>query len=84
VGTVRDASGAVIPDAHVVATGHTGGYVFTDIPIGNYAVSFTAKGFQEMKVEKSEIHIATAVRQHAMLQVQTAFFGMRIFLSTSS
>jgi len=58
VGTVRDATGAVVPSATVTATaidtgikttvksGPDGDYVLTPLKIGRYSVSATASGFQ--------------------------------------
>ncbi|HTM89258.1 MAG TPA: TonB-dependent receptor, partial [Terriglobales bacterium] len=58
VGTVRDATGAVVPGATVIATavdtgikttaksGPDGDYVLTPLKIGRYSVSVTASGFQ--------------------------------------
>ncbi|MBV8475331.1 MAG: carboxypeptidase regulatory-like domain-containing protein, partial [Acidobacteria bacterium] len=57
-GTVRDSSGAVLPNVTVTATemntgtktsaqsGNDGNYVITPVKIGRYAVSAEASGFQ--------------------------------------
>jgi len=62
VGTVTDASGAAVPDATVVAlntatgvkhtavTNAAGEYRLNNVPIGNYDVSASAKGFAAAKV----------------------------------
>ncbi len=70
VGTVKDASGAVLPDASVtltaigtgiktnVRTGPTGNYVATPLKIGEYSISVEAAGFK------------TETRKNIVLQVQ--------------
>ena len=62
-GTVTDPSGAVIPDAHVSAVGTAtgiqlstvskgdGNYSFINVPIGEYAVTVSASGFSDLKVQ---------------------------------
>jgi hypothetical protein len=67
-GTVKDPSGAVVANAHVVVTASTlvgtkeadtsanGYYRFANLPPGNYTVTLTAKGF---KTAKRELDIAT-------------------------
>ena len=62
-GTVKDSSGAVVPNAKVVAsadalgankellTDGSGYYHFTNLPPGLYAISVTAKGFRTTKRE---------------------------------
>lgn len=64
VGTVSDASGAVVADATVLvessATGFrretktlsNGSYQLPGLPVGSYAVSFTKTGFNSVKVDQ--------------------------------
>jgi len=70
VGTVRDATGGVLPDANVVLTaigtgtktnvrtGPTGSYVATPLKIGEYAITVEVTGFK------------TQTRKNIVLQVQ--------------
>src|SRR5512141_2646658 len=60
-GTVKDASGAVVSNAHVVVKGttlvgdkslntdQTGYYRFANLPPGTYSVEVSAKGFKSVK-----------------------------------
>src|SRR5260370_1885075 len=62
-GIVKDPSGAVVPNAHVVVTGTTlvgskeadtdsvGYYRFANLPPGKYTITVTAKGFSTSKRE---------------------------------
>jgi hypothetical protein len=81
VGTVRDASGAVIANATVTAieqqtdltlvrnTRATGDYAFDNLPIGTYTVVFVAPSFRELRVSGIQTHIATVLRQDATLEL---------------
>jgi hypothetical protein len=67
VGTVKDATGAVIPNAEVVlvdaGTGNTfetksgpdGGFVFPNLQPGTYTIIATAQGFQPVTLQKVEV-----------------------------
>ncbi len=79
VGTVHDASGAVIPSASVTATdvltgisiqtktGSSGDYSFPGLSTGRYKLTVTTKGFKTLVVEQVEIHVASTIRQDATL-----------------
>lgn len=68
-GTVRDPSGAVVPNASVALTNqNTGGkrttttnsdgiYVFTPLPIGVYEVTVRATGFKTLIQKNLELHV---------------------------
>ncbi|OLC78964.1 MAG: hypothetical protein AUH72_15200 [Acidobacteria bacterium 13_1_40CM_4_65_8] len=70
-GTIRDASGAMLPGVTVTATqtgtgltrtavsDATGGYLLTQLPVGPYRLEFTLQGFR------------TSVQQGIVLQVNT-------------
>ena len=82
VGTVRDASGAVLPGVTVeaaspaliekvrtVVTDDTGQYVIVNLRPGPYVVTFTLVGFATVKREGIEIVGAIAVTVNAELKV---------------
>src|SRR5713226_6130944 len=62
-GTVKDPSGAVVPNAHVAVTGSSlvgskeldtdssGYYRLANLPPGKYTITVTAKGFETVKQE---------------------------------
>ena len=82
-GTVKDASGAVIPGVAVEAknteTGVTqsletdavGFYNFSALPVGHYEVSFQKSGFKVYRESNLVINVDTALRVDAALQVGT-------------
>lgn len=69
IGTVQDASGAVIPNAQVTLTSTdtqlvlqsttdaSGNYVFSPIKIGSYKVTVTAPGFSTTTQENITVHV---------------------------
>lgn len=79
VGTVRDGSGSVIPNAKVVAknirtgipdetlTNQSGDYTFPNLAVGFYTISFGAQSFRQVDVQKIEIHVGSTIRQDATL-----------------
>lgn len=74
VGTVRDASGAVVPGANVNATntetgisqsvisGSVGDYTIPNLPPGNYKISAQSKGFATAVVENSQVQVEQTTR----------------------
>ncbi|MGH9325152.1 MAG: carboxypeptidase regulatory-like domain-containing protein [Terriglobia bacterium] len=82
-GTVRDASGAVIPGVSVTArnvetgvtqtilTDDAGFYNFPALPIGHYDVSFQKSGFKKYEQSGEVINVSTLLRVDAVLQVGT-------------
>ena len=81
VGTVSDASGAVIVGAAVeirssatglhrdVKTGSSGNYVFASLPIGNYTVTVSQKGFNDATVKDVRLQVGDSRTLDVTLQV---------------
>lgn len=94
VGTVHDATGAVIQGATVVATdvltgistqktaSSTGDYAFPSLATGTYKLKVTANGFKPLLVEQIEIHVASTVRQDATLSPATVSTSVVVVNST--
>jgi hypothetical protein len=94
VGTVRDSSGGVVPAAKVVATHNetgipyemstnsSGDYVFPILPVGTYTLTFNLKSFEEVRVEKIEIHVAATIRQDATLSPAAVATAVKVIAST--
>ncbi|MGH9326366.1 MAG: TonB-dependent receptor domain-containing protein [Terriglobia bacterium] len=82
-GTVRDASGAVVPGVTVTArnvetgvsqkilTDAAGFYNFPALPIGHYDVLFQKSGFKKYEESGAVINVNTFLRIDALLQVGT-------------
>jgi len=80
-GVVRDASGAVIPGATVVATqtethftrststGADGSYTLTNLPVGPYTLKVTANGFSNYTQTGIELQVASSPTLNVHLQV---------------
>src|SRR3989441_5296311 len=80
-GTVRDSSGAVIPNAGVMltneATGITynqsttnaGFYSFPALPVGSYTVTVESTGFKTAKLTKNTIVVSTPLSVDVALEV---------------
>src|SRR5689334_22562577 len=78
-GTVRDNSGAVVPDAQVtiqnpaqgitrqVTTNHDGEYLAAGLPAGEYEIAVSAKGFQQFKISNVTLRVAQKTRADAKL-----------------
>src|SRR5262245_4847770 len=80
-GTVRDATGGIIPDAAVVLrnagtgverrvnTGATGEYVATGLPVGNYEVTVEKQGFRKGTVSAIQLSVDSRVRVDFTLEI---------------
>jgi Carboxypeptidase regulatory-like domain len=83
-GTVKDSSGAVLPDAVItlanVQTGvvqstrstSTGAYVFETVPVGTYNLRASHTGFQDVVINNIDVHIQVIQTEDATLPVGTA------------
>jgi outer membrane receptor protein involved in Fe transport len=79
LGTVRDPSGAVLPDATVkilrtdppferqVSTDGSGNYLAPQVPVGTYQVSFEKTGFQKVVRSQVELSAAQSLRVDSVL-----------------
>lgn len=82
-GTVRDASGAAIPDAQVVLTNDqtsvvqatrstsSGTYVFSSVPVGTYTLRARGIGFEDFVIKGIEVHVQVVLTEDATLSVGT-------------
>src|SRR5581483_371499 len=81
-GTIKDASGALVPAANATltntATGvtqkristHAGAYSFPLVPVGTYSLNVQAKGFETSVVNQIVVvHLGTTVTEDVDLQV---------------
>jgi hypothetical protein len=83
-GTVTDPSGAAVNGATVTAlndaTGQrvstvssgTGGYLFTNLPVGTYKVSATSSGFKTTTIEKVPVELNKSNNVNIKLEVGTS------------
>ena len=81
VGTVTDASGAVLPNAQVtiknlgtgisrsMATNATGNYTFTLLPIGSYSVTVEVTGFKTFTVPTLTLAAGDRARVDAKMEL---------------
>jgi hypothetical protein len=81
LGTVTDASSAVVPGASVTltnlgtnekrssVTNGSGDYSFTLLPVGHYSISVKAKGFQESITKDLSVEAGDRARADAQLQL---------------
>ena len=93
-GTVRDASGAVIPGAKVSATNEatgvsytqnttaTGVYAFTAVPVGSYTVAVEAQGFRTTKQTGAVLTVNTPLDIDIALEVGQASETISVEAST--
>ncbi len=94
VGTVRDATGAVVQGANVVATdvltgisrptltNTSGDYAFPGLATGTYKITVTASGFKSLAVEQIQIHVASTIRQDAVLTPASVSTNVEVVNST--
>ena len=83
-GTVTDATGAVVPNAQVVATNQAtgvqsatqtdtaGAYLFPALPIGIYRLEVKASSFQAAVISNLKLDVATALTENVQLTVGQA------------
>src|ERR1035437_9905382 len=83
-GTVKDASGAVVPDAAVTLTNtqtgvvqstrstSTGSYRFETVPVGDYSLRASHPGFQDVVINNIGVHIQVIQTEDATLTRGTA------------
>ena len=89
-GTVKDASGAVIPDANVAVTntatnasitmrtGGTGDYTAPSLPVGPYSVRVEKEGFRPSSITGITVNAATSVRVDVTMEVGTALQAVEV------
>src|SRR3979490_62793 len=94
VGTVTDATGAVVPNAAVVLTnlgtndkrtGQTNGsgdYSFTLLPVGHYSISVKAGGFQESLNKDLSVEAGDRARADVHLQTGSETTTIEVTAST--
>ena len=80
-GSIQDASGAVLPDAALVAeqaetgqkfttvSNNSGEYLFAQLPVGVYSITVSAANFKQSSVPRLEIHASDRLRRDFMLEV---------------
>lgn len=80
-GTVKDPSGAIVPDVHItlindatavkqkVDSSSTGGYVFEAVPPGTYTLQAATFGFKTYKLTKIQVHVQSIVTADISLAV---------------
>lgn len=80
-GSVQDPSGAVLPDATLIAeqgetgekftaiSNNSGEYLFAQLPVGVYSITVSAANFKQSSVPRLEIHASDRLRRDFMLEV---------------
>lgn len=83
-GTVSDSSGAVVPNATVIATNEATGlvytqtttdaglYAFPSVPVGSYSLTVENKGFKKFQLSKIVLQINTPATVNARLELGAA------------
>ena len=94
LGTVTDASGAVIPNATVVLTNtgtnekrtatsnNSGDYTFTLLPVGHYSISIKATGFQASITKDLAVEAGDRARNDVHLQAGSTDTVVEVTAST--
>ncbi len=89
-GTVRDTSGAVVPNATVIVTNQTAGvqykytsngaglYSVPDLPVGEYIVSVSSHGFKTTSVPGITVSVASSVRVDVQLEVGSSTTSVQV------
>ena len=84
IGTVTDASGAVVPEAKVTATNtetglvypgqssSDGNFLLTQLPVGRYKVAVSKAGFKAVEISDISLTIGQRLREDVKLQIGTA------------
>src|SRR5579872_821657 len=94
LGAIKDASGAVIPNATVTVrndatnekrelkTDADGFYRFNALPSGTYTISATAPSFRTSTVEKTVLQVNSEVRADIVMQVGNVNEKVEVMAST--
>jgi hypothetical protein len=94
VGTVHDSTGAVVQGADIVATNvltgissrtttnTSGDYAFPSLATGIYTLNVVASGFKPLLVQQMQIHVASTVRQDAVLSPGAVSTSVEVISST--
>src|SRR5215813_12059104 len=81
VGTLTDATGAVVPNARIkvvnlstgaareVITDDSGDYSFAFLPAGNYEVTISAVGYKTKKIDRLTLQVSQTLRQDFTMDV---------------
>lgn len=81
LGTVTDATGAVVPDAKITISGPSlprgmettsnsaGNYQFLRVPIGTYAITVTKQGFTTLRQQGVQVSLGSQVTYNPKLEV---------------
>jgi Carboxypeptidase regulatory-like domain len=81
VGTIKDASGAVVPNATVtvrnlqtgvqrsVKSGSSGGYAVTNLQVGHYSLAVSHGGFKTTRIPDIQLQVGQSARVDAVLEV---------------
>ena len=96
LGTIKEGSGAVVPNAVVkltntgtnavrsVVTGSSGDYAFPNIEVGNYRLSIETPGFQKLEFSPFELTARQTKRLDGQLQIATQTTTVNVESSAGS